>query len=56
MWAFGLMYFFGLKFNLGNVFGLPLILGAAAEYGLNIVHALHGGPRSRRPPHRALAR
>src|SRR5258706_3562243 len=49
MWAFGLMYFFGLKFNMGNVFGLPLILGAAAEYGLNIVLRFmegrdHGGP------------
>ena len=49
MWAFGLMYFFDLKFNMGNVFGLPLILGAAAEYGLNIVLRFmegrdHGGP------------
>ena len=34
MWTVGLMYVFDLKFNLGNVFGLPLILGAAAEYGL----------------------
>src|SRR3989475_11269702 len=37
LWTFGLMYFFDLTFNMGNVFGLPLILGAAAEYGLNIV-------------------
>jgi len=49
MWAFGLMYFLGLKFNMGNVFALPLILGAAAEYGLNIVLRFmegrdHGGP------------
>jgi len=49
MWAFGLMYFFDLQFNMGNVFGLPLILGAAAEYGLNIVIRFmegrdHGGP------------
>jgi uncharacterized protein len=49
MWAFGLMYFFKLQFNMGNVFGLPLILGAAAEYGLNIVMRFregrdHGGP------------
>src|SRR2546430_15824108 len=29
LWAFGLMYFFDLTFNMGNVFGLPLILGAA---------------------------
>ncbi|MBI3635453.1 MAG: MMPL family transporter [Candidatus Rokubacteria bacterium] len=36
-WTAGLMYIFDLKFTLGNIFGLPLILGAAAEYGLNIV-------------------
>jgi predicted RND superfamily exporter protein len=49
VWTVGLMYVFDLKFNLGNVFGLPLILGAAAEYGLNIVIRYiegreHGGP------------
>ena len=49
LWTFGLMYFFDLQFNMGNVFGLPLILGAAAEYGLNIVMRYmegrdHGGP------------
>jgi len=49
LWTFALMYVFRLKFNLGNVFGLPLILGAAAEYGLNIVMRYiegreHGGP------------
>ncbi len=49
LWTFGLMYFFDLRFNMGNVFGLPLILGAAAEFGLNIVlRAMeahdHGGP------------
>jgi hypothetical protein len=42
------MYVFGLKFNLGNVFGLPLIIGAAAEYGVIIVARFmegreHGG-------------
>ena len=54
IWTLGLMYVFDLKFNLGNVFGLPLILGAAAEYGLVIVIRFmearqHGGtlvPRS----------
>jgi hopanoid biosynthesis associated RND transporter like protein HpnN len=54
IWTMGLMYLFRLKFNLGNVFGLPLILGAAAEYGLIIVIRFmeaqrHGGalvPRS----------
>jgi len=49
LWTFGLMSFFDLKFNMGNVFALPLILGAAAEYGLNIVIRFiegrdHGGP------------
>src|SRR5205823_7698652 len=49
VWTAGLMYVFDLKFNLGNVFGLPLILGAASEYGLNIVMRFiegrdHGGP------------
>ena len=49
VWTVGLMYVFDLKFNLGNVFGLPLILGAGAEYGLNIVMRYiegreHGGP------------
>ncbi len=48
-WTAGLMYVFDLKFNLANVFGLPLILGAAAEYGLNMVLRFmegreHGGP------------
>jgi uncharacterized protein len=49
VWTVGLMYAFDLKFNLGNVFGLPLILGAAAEYGLSILMRYiegreHGGP------------
>jgi uncharacterized protein len=49
VWTAGLMHLFDLKFNLGNVFGLPLILGASAEYGLNLVMRFmegreHGGP------------
>jgi uncharacterized protein len=49
LWTVGLMYLFKLKFTLGNVFGLPLILGAACEYGMNIVLRFmegrdHGGP------------
>jgi hypothetical protein len=49
LWTVGLMYVFDLPFNLGNVFGLPLILGAAAEFGLNVVLRYregreHGGP------------
>jgi len=37
LWAVGLMHFFDLKFNLANVWALPLIIGASAEYGLNVV-------------------
>ena len=37
IWTGGLMALFGLDFNMGNIFGLPLILGAAVEYGLNVV-------------------
>jgi hopanoid biosynthesis associated RND transporter like protein HpnN len=36
-WTGGLMALFGLDFNMGNIFALPLMLGAAAEYGLNMV-------------------
>jgi predicted RND superfamily exporter protein len=45
MWTAGLMYVFDLKFTLGNVFGLPLILGFSAEYGLNIVLRFAEGRR-----------
>jgi predicted RND superfamily exporter protein len=49
LWTVGLMYVFKLKFTLGNMFGLPLILGAACEYGMNVVLRFmegrdHGGP------------
>jgi uncharacterized protein len=37
LWTFGLLVFFDLKLTLGNVFGIPLILGAATEFGSNIV-------------------
>jgi hopanoid biosynthesis associated RND transporter like protein HpnN len=48
-WTGGLMWVFKLKFTLGNVFGLPLLLGAACEYGMNVVIRFmegrdHGGP------------
>ena len=49
VWTAGLMYLFGLKFNLGNVFGLPLIIGAAAEYGLNLVMRYREGRDSAGP-------
>jgi len=49
LWTVGLMHLCGLKFNLANVFGLPLIVGTAAEYGLNVMARHlegrdHGGP------------
>ena len=49
LWTVGLMPVLGLKFTMGNIFGLPLILGAAAEFGLNVVLRFmegrdHGGP------------
>jgi predicted RND superfamily exporter protein len=37
VWTIGLMQLFGLKFNLANVWGLPLIIGTSAEFGLNVV-------------------
>jgi hypothetical protein len=48
-WTAGLMFLFDVKLNLGNIFGIPLILGTAAEFGLNIVMRFiegrdHGGP------------
>ncbi|MBI4591198.1 MAG: MMPL family transporter, partial [Candidatus Rokubacteria bacterium] len=49
LWTVGLVYLLGLKFNLANVWGLPLVFGTAAEYGLNVVvrwmeARAHGGP------------
>jgi hypothetical protein len=49
VWTLGFMYFFDLRLTLGNVFGLPLLLGAAAEFGSNVVLRFmegqaHGGP------------
>ena len=37
IWTGGLMALFHLDFTMGNVFGLPLIVGVAVEYGVNIV-------------------
>jgi hopanoid biosynthesis associated RND transporter like protein HpnN len=35
MWTLGLMRLLGLEFNLANVWAVPLIIGAAVEYGVN---------------------
>jgi uncharacterized protein len=37
LWTVGIMQLTGLKFNLVNVWALPLIIGSAAEYGVYIV-------------------
>jgi len=51
LWTVAMMRWTGLTFNLVNVWALPLIIGSAAEYGVNIVlrsleaSAPGGGPR-----------
>jgi hopanoid biosynthesis associated RND transporter like protein HpnN len=37
LWTIGLMPLLGLKFTMGNIFGLPLLIGMAVEFGLNVV-------------------
>lgn len=37
LWTVGIMHAAGLRFNLVNVWALPLIIGSAAEYGVAIV-------------------
>jgi predicted RND superfamily exporter protein len=49
LWTIGLMRVFHLQFTLANVWGLPLIVGASAEFGLNVLvryleGRAHGGP------------
>jgi len=49
LWTIGLMQLLGLKFNLANVWGLPLMIGISAEFGLNVIlrymeGRAHGGP------------
>lgn len=50
LWTLGLMKLFDLRFNMANVFGLPLIVGAGAEYGINVVLRYLEGWRSGAPP------
>src|SRR3990172_5038762 len=50
LWTVAIMQLAGLRFNLVNVWALPLIIGSAAEYGVNIVlraleSSAQGGPR-----------
>jgi len=49
LWTIGVMRLLGLSFNLANVWALPLIIGASAEYGLNVAlrhqeAVVDGGP------------
>ncbi|HSR10700.1 MAG TPA: MMPL family transporter [Thermodesulfobacteriota bacterium] len=37
-WTLGLMYLFGVDLNLANSIFLPLVVGAALEYGIIILH------------------
>ena len=36
LWTLGFMRVLGLQFNLANVWALPLIIGTAAEFGVNV--------------------
>jgi len=50
LWTVAIMQWTGLRFNLVNIWALPLIIGSAAEYGVNLVlrtleSRAHGGPR-----------
>ncbi len=38
IWMIGIMQMIGMKLNLLNVMGLPLILGIAIDYGVHIMH------------------
>jgi hypothetical protein len=49
LWTIGLMHVCGIDFNLANIWGLPLIIGTSAEFGLNVLLShlegqAHGGP------------
>jgi hopanoid biosynthesis associated RND transporter like protein HpnN len=37
LWTIGLMRVLGVQFNLANIWGLPLIIGISAEFGLNVM-------------------
>ena len=50
LWTIGFMRLLGLSFNLANVWGLPLIIGTSAEYGLNMVLRWREGSDSGRAP------
>src|SRR5512138_3616274 len=48
------MHLFGIRFNLANIWGLPMILGISAEFGLNVTFRYlegraYGAPALARP-------
>jgi hopanoid biosynthesis associated RND transporter like protein HpnN len=49
LWTLGFMHVFGLEFTLANVWALPLIIGTAAEFGLNIFVRYQEGRETGRP-------
>ncbi len=50
LWTLGFMHVFDLEFNLANVWALPLIIGTAAEFGLNIFMRFQEGRSTATPP------
>jgi hypothetical protein len=50
IWTLGLMRAFGLQFTLANVWAVPMIIGTAAEYGLNVYTRYIEGHETGRPP------
>jgi len=50
LWTIGFMHLLGLSFNLANVWGLPLIIGTSAEYGLNVMLRYREQTAAGRPP------
>ncbi len=49
LWTIGLMKVFGIRFNLANIWGLPLIIGTSAEFGLNMMFRYLEGSSHRGP-------
>jgi predicted RND superfamily exporter protein len=50
LWALGLMSVFGLAFTMANVWAVPLVIGIAAEFGLNIYVRFIEGAETGGPP------
>jgi hopanoid biosynthesis associated RND transporter like protein HpnN len=52
VWTVGWMGWLGIPFNLANLLGLPLIIGAAEDYGVHIVHRYNENPNQ---PHELVS-